>query len=81
MEGFSADMAFDGVRRRQILEFFQKEQLFIAASLLKRNFFPLVTLIIVATLADCASSKIAMSSGENRRKSRLPPSSAKTPCS
>ena len=38
MEGFSADMAFDGVRRRQILEFFQKEQLFIAASLLKRIF-------------------------------------------
>ena len=33
------------------------------------------------TLAACASSKIAMSSGEKRRKSRLPPSSAKTPWS
>ena len=32
------------------------------------------------TLAACASSKMAMSSGEKRRKSRLPPSSARTPC-
>ena len=32
-------------------------------------------------MAACASSKIAMSSGEKRRKSRLPPSSAKTPWS